>query len=183
MEAERDFHDEIASDIWGWIHEFITVPNAFYQGKFAPCPFARQALSGQTVDVAVWRSGGVRQFIRRHAFGMLEERKLTTRVMVLPPRPAPAFSLQKFVDDLNRNLIPENVFLNPGLAKGTRSRYPQSPHGPYSIVVANDLGAVLRGSEALHRTEYYDRWPEAQYEFVVRRRAGLAARFSRRPGA
>jgi hypothetical protein len=182
MEADRacDVHDEIALDIWGWIREFIVVPNAFYHGKFAPCPFARQALSGHTVDVAVWRSGGVRQFIHRQAFGMLEARNLTTRVMVMPPRPD--FCLQKFVDRLNRDLIPENVFLNPGIAKGTRSRYRDSPHEPYSIVIANDLGAVLRGSDALHRTEYYDRWPTAQYEFVVRRRAELAARFSRGPG-
>jgi hypothetical protein len=184
MEPNRkpDIHGLIARDVWAWVRDFIAVPNQFYDGRFSPCPFARQALSADTVDIVVWGSGGTREFIRHHAFGLVGDGKLTTRIMVLPPRTRPGAGLRDYVDELNRELIPGNVFLNPGIARGTRSRYPGSPDEPYSIVVANDLDAVLRGSEALHRTGYYDRWPAAHYEFVVQRRARLAALHSRKPG-
>ena len=34
----------IENDIWAWLNAFVTVNNAFYAGKFPPCPFARSAI-------------------------------------------------------------------------------------------------------------------------------------------
>ena len=85
---------------------------------------------------------------------------------------------QRYVDTLNAELIPDNVFLNPGVTKTMKSRYPDSSdNSPYFIVVANRLDAVLSGSEALLRTDYYKDWPREQYEVVVKRRERLAKRF------
>jgi hypothetical protein len=171
--------EEIEADIWSWIREFVTVRNDFYGSKFAPCPFAQQAVTTGTVDVAVWRSGDVREFVRAYAEGMRDTPGLTTRVMAFPPRIQRAWGFSDYIESLNRELIPDNVFLNPGIAKNTTSKFPGSVGQPYFIVVANSLAAVLRGSEQLQRTDYYDNWPGSHVEFVVERRARLAERFSR----
>ena len=172
-------HDEIDRDLWTWIREFVTVPNEFYHEKFAPCPYALKAVMSGTVDVAVWHSGDVRKFIREHAAGMRDNPKLTTRVMAFPPRTQLAWGISEFVEELNMEMIPDNVFLNTGIAKTTRSRYPGSGGKPYFIVVANSLDAVLKGAEALQGTDYYANWPREHYEIVVERRARLAKLYGR----
>jgi hypothetical protein len=47
-------YQQVEQDIWAWIDDFVTAKNEFYGFKFAPCPFAKQALSQKTVDVLVW---------------------------------------------------------------------------------------------------------------------------------
>ena len=177
MTDTTDGSADIEADVWVWMREFVAVKNEFYNAKFPPCPFAQKALLQQTVDVAVWQSGDVRAFIRTYAEGMRDTPKLTTRVMVFPPRVQHAWGVSDFVESLNRELIADNIFLNTGVTKSTVSRYPGSLGNPYFIVVANSLDAVLLGSESLQRTDYYADWPKTHYEIVVERRAKMAARF------
>lgn len=169
---------EIEAEIWVWMREFVSVRNEFYGAKFAPCPFAQRALTLQAVDVVVWGSGHVREFVGSAARAMRDQPQLSTRVMVLPPRVQDAWGFTDFVESLNAELIPHNVFLNTGVAKTTTSRYPGSAGKPYFIVVANALQAVLQGSEQLQRTAYYQDWPATQIEIVVGRRARMAARYT-----
>lgn len=173
-------YDEINQDIWNWFDEFVTVPNEFYDNKFPPCPYARAALMRETVDVAVWESGDVRGFIRQQAMDMRDSPKLTTRVMAFPPRTQYAWGISEFVETLNAEMIPDNVFLNTGIAKTTVSRYPGSSDKPYFIVVANSLDAVLKGAKSLEKSNYYKDWPTSHYEIVVERRARLAQRYQRK---
>jgi hypothetical protein len=175
--------EEIEADIWTWMREFVSVRNDFYGSKFAPCPFAKQALTIGTVDVVVWRSGDAREFVRAHAAGMRDAPGLTTRVMTFPPRIQRIWGFSDFLESLNAELIPDDVFLNPGVAKRTTSRHPGAAGQPYFIVVANTLTAVLRGSELLLRTDYYDKWPASHFALVVERRARLARRSSKRAEA
>lgn len=93
-----------------------------------------------------------------------------------------AWGLSDFVERLNTELVPGNVFLNTGVAKTTTSRYPGSGAQPYFIVVANSLDAVLKGSESLQRTDYYADWPRSHFEIVVQRRERLATRFGTKAG-
>lgn len=172
-------HEQVEQDLWAWIHAFVTTPNEFYHHKFAPCPYARGAVVGHTVDVVPWQAGDVRRFIREQAIGMRDTPTLTTRVMAFPPRTQRAWGLSEFVETLNGELVPDGVFLNTGVAKTTTSRYPGSGGSPYFIVVANSLGPVLKGSQALQRTDYYKDWPREHYEIVVERRARLAQRFGK----
>jgi hypothetical protein len=172
-------HEAINQDLWAWIREFVTVPNEFYHHKFPPCPYARRALMDETVDVVVWQSGDVRAFIRQKAVEMRDSEKIGTRVMAFPPRTQWAWGISEYVECLNAELIPDNVFLNTGVAKSTKSRYPGSSDQPYFIVVANSLDAVLAGAESLRRTEYYKDWPQAHFDLVVERRARLAKRFGK----
>jgi hypothetical protein len=167
----------IERDIWAWIDGFVTVPNEFYHDKFPPCPYARRAVLARTVDVAVWQSGDARPFIRQGALGMRDNPALTTRVMAFPPRTQWDWGINDYVEVLNAELIPNNVFLNTGIAKTSISRYPGSARRPYFIVVANSLAAVLSGSQSLQLTDYYKDWPRSHYEIVVERRARLARRY------
>lgn len=170
-------YDKITQDIWTWIREFVAVRNEFYHYKFPPCPYARAALVAETVDVAAWRSGDVRPFIREQAMDMCAAPELTTRVIAFPPRTQYAWGISDFVEMLNAELIPDNIFLNTGVAKTTVSRYPGSSGKPYFIVVANSLDAVLKGAKSLEKTNYYNDWPREHFELVVERRARLAKRY------
>jgi hypothetical protein len=172
---------QIEEDIWTWIKEFVTAANEFYNYKFPPCPFARQAVASKMVDVQVWRTGNVREFIRGHAIGMRDTPTLTTRVMAFPPQTRFQWGINDYVEELNAELIASNVFLNTGVAKTTKSQYPGSAgKEPYFIVIANSLEAVLSGAEALTKTDYYKNWPAAHYAHVVERRARMAKQFGNR---
>jgi hypothetical protein len=178
MSLVETSYQEIERDIWAWINEFVTVPNAMFEYKFAPCPFAAKAVAAKTVDVQIWPSGDVRQFIRAHSLELRHSKQLTTRVMCFPPRTRYAFGLNDYVEELNRDLVASNVFLNAGVARTSHSRYPGSNHNdPYCIVIANSLDAVLAGAKTLAKTEYYKNWPAAHYEHVVERRARFAKNF------
>ena len=174
----RQLHDAIEADLWTWMREFVAVKNEFYGAKFPPCPFALRALMLKTVDVAVWQAGDARSFIRQPATAMRDSPKLTTRVMAFPPRTQFAWGISDFVESLNVELIPHDVFLNTGVAKTTASRYTGSLGKPYFIVVANSLEAVLEGADALKRTDYYADWPKSHFEIVVGRRERMAVRYA-----
>jgi hypothetical protein len=170
--------DQVKEDLWRWIREFITVPNAFYHHKFAPCPYAKSAVADGQVDVVVWNGENPRDFIRAQALGMRAERPatgLTTRVMGFPPRVRLSWGIIDYIDGLNLELVADDIFLNPGVTKTVASRFPGSREEPYFIVVANTLDPVLKGARALQRTAFYKDWPAEQYHTVVERRARLAA--------
>jgi hypothetical protein len=172
--------DTIVSDLWKWIREFVVVKSDFYKGKFAPCPYAQSALSAKSVDVVAWESGDFRSFIRVQAEQMRGMPDLTTRVVGLPPRAQITWGVSEYVESLNAEFIPDNVFLNQGVAKSTVSRYPGSNGRPYFIVIANSLGAVLKGADALKKTDFYENWPDGHFELVVQRRQRMAARYGAR---
>jgi hypothetical protein len=169
--------DAIEADLWRWIREFVVIKSDFYRGKFAPCPYAQSAVASKTVDVAAWRSGDFKAFIREQAMQMRCVPGLTTRVIGFPPRAQHAWGISQFVESLNAELIPHNIFLNTGTAKTTVSRYPGSNGQPYFIAIANSLEAVLKGAEALKTTDYYANWPPGHFELVVRRRERMAAHY------
>jgi len=171
-------HQQVEDDIWAWIHNFVTAKNDFYGFKFAPCPYAKQAVVQKTVDVLVWESGNVREFIKEGAIGMRDTPTLTTRVMAFPPKTRLAWGIGDYIEKLNMELIADNVFLNPGVAKTTISRYPGPPSKePYFIVIANSLRAVLQGARALANTDYYKDWPAEHHSFVVERRERMAKQY------
>jgi hypothetical protein len=173
MSAPPSVHQAVEQDIWRWIAEFVTVPHGDGRSNFPPCPYARQAVLAGTVDVKVLLAGDVRGFMHDHAMALRDNPALTTRVMTFPPRTRWHWGISDYVETLNATLIPDNVFLNTGVARTTRSRYPGADSRPYFIVVANRLDAVLEGCESLKATHYYEGWPAAHYRLVVERRARM----------
>lgn len=176
-----DLIDSIRADMWHWLEDFVATKNAFYAGKFAPCPYARAAINAHQVAVEVWTEGDVARFIRAQSLTLVTSPEVSTLVMAFPPRTERKWGLTEFVETLNAELIPHDIFLNTGTTKTMASRFTGSPPGtPYFIAVANRLGAVLTGSRALMRTQYYFNWPPEQLELVVKRRARMAERFGHR---
>lgn len=173
-------HDEIIQDIWTWIRSFVAVRNEFYGGRFPPCPYAQSALSAMSVDVSAWETGDVRSLIRQKSLEMRDAPHLTTRVIAFPPRTQLAFGISEYLETLNAELIPDNIFLNAGISKTIKSRYPGSNNAPYFIVIANSLDAVIKGAALLQRTEYYKDWPRSHFELVVERRVRMASRYGKR---
>lgn len=182
MSVINTVYQEIEQDLWDWIHNFVTAKNEFYGSKFAPCPFAQKAVVNKTVDVMVWQAGNVREFIRTGSERVRNEEKLTTLVMAFPPKTRFAWGISDYVEGLNMEFIPSNVFLNTGVAKETVSRYPGSKPGePYFITIANSLDGVLAGAEALAKSNYYQDWPAEHLALVVERRARLAKQYGIKP--
>jgi len=178
MSVPDSIYQLVEQDIWAWIHDFVTTANEFYDYKFPPCPFARQAVLSKKVDVQVWQTGNVREFIRDNAVKMRESPSLTTLVMAFPSKTRFQWGINEYVEELNAKMISSNVFLNTGVAKTTKSKYPGSPsREPYFIVIANSLDAVMSGAEALSKTDYYKNWPAAHYALVVERRARMAKQY------
>jgi hypothetical protein len=170
----------VEEDVWAWLGDFVTVKNAFYHGKFAPCPYARKAVLAGQVDVRVFVKGDVRDFIRQQSTELRDDPQLSTRVIVFPPRVQFQWGISEYVETLNAELIAGGVFLNTGVTKTKSSRYPGSTRNDlYFIVVANRLQPVLDGAEALAKTGYYKDWPREQYELVVERRQRMAKRYGR----
>lgn len=181
--AQDDPAALIERDVWVWLKTFVTVDNIFYAGKFAPCPYARAAILANQVDVKVYPSGNTRAFIREKTIEMRDSKKLSTRVIVLPPRVQWQWGISEYVEALNAEVIRDNVFLNTGVTKTMASRYPGSRADEfYFIVVANRWDAVLAGSKALERTDYYNNWPRDQYELVVQRRERMVERYRKKDG-
>ena len=175
MSEPSSLEKMVFDDLWRWLNEFVTVDNEFYNFKFAPCPYAKPAIANGKVDVTVYLSGDVRTYIRERTIEMRDNPKLSTRVMAFPLRIQWQWGISEFVEALNKEQIPNNVFLNTGVTKTMKSRYPGSADNePYFIVVANRLDAVLSGAESLERTDYYKNWPKEQYKLVVERRARMA---------
>ena len=170
----------VEDDIWTWIHDFVTAPSEFYNFKFAPCPYARQAVQNKTggrpglADRATFASS--------YASKPLQMREASH---VDDPRDGlsaeDAFSCGGSTTTSKSSTwswFRRNVFLNTGVAKTTKSRFPGSASkDPYFIVIANSLAAVLVGAESLAKSNYYENWPAAHYAHVVERRARLAKKY------
>ncbi len=169
----------IEADVWLWMREFVATPSEFYDDRFAPCPFAAGAMSAGTVDVVLHTTGPAQDFIRTQAYAVSESDHIGTRVMVFAPRVQATFGLSAFVERLNSELIPLDVFCNTGVTKTMESRHPGSRGRPYFIVVANSLTPVLRGAKALARQGFYDDWPAEHHAIVVDRRARMAERYGK----
>ena len=173
-DAIKAVHEDIAT----WLREFVVVKNVKYNKKFAPCPYALAALLAKQVDIEVFSGGDTKIFIKDRSTELRDAADLSTRVIAFPPRVQWQWGISEYVETLNAELIPDNLFLNTGVTKTMRSRYPgSSEKAPYFIVVANRLDAVLAGAEALGRTAFYKDWPHEQYELVVERRRRMAKRF------
>ena len=159
-DAAAALEDLVHADIWNWLTSFVSARNSFYNGKFAPCPYARTAILQAQVDVAVYSRGNAFDYIRERSLELRDTARLSTRVMAFAPR----FQWRW------------------GMTKTMPSRHPGAEAAPYFIVVANRLDAVLAGADALKRTAFYRDWPPEQFELVVQRRERMARQYGRRGG-
>jgi hypothetical protein len=162
---------QVHCDIEDWTINFVESSNEFYGEKFPVCPYARSArLNGESYKV-VYQAGSVKEFIRKHAFNLVNDSKHTVMLMIFPPRVKWYPRIYKFIQLLNQELIPVDYYALGGLAVGTRSAYPGLfNRSEYFVVGVNKLSNVLPSVESLRDAGYYDKWSDKHYDAVVVRR-------------
>jgi hypothetical protein len=157
--------DKIKSDILDWLINFVEANHSFYNFKFPPCPYAKAARLKGLVDIKVYETGSVRNYI-------VDQTETTNiRILVFPPQVQWYFGIKRFINKLNESLILKNQYAQYGKAISTKSKYPGIlKNTPYFIVIINNLSDVLDGQEALSKTDYYKNWTKKHFNAVVVRR-------------
>jgi hypothetical protein len=160
----------IEQDIWHWVENYIEKPHAFYNYKFPPCPFARAARLKKLLDVKVYTSGSLNQFIATQTQDLIKS-DLNTRILVFPHYVRWFYWTKWAIKQLNKTTIPQDYYLQYGRAVGSHSQYPGLfSQRPYFVVIINKLSDVMEGHQMLAKTDYYSNWSHDHYRDVVVRR-------------
>jgi hypothetical protein len=171
-------YETVKQDIWDWIKNYIEANHKFYDYKFPPCPYARAARINGQVDVSVYQSGGVIEFIKNQVDQLTAQSDLKTRVIVFPARMHYYFWLPMMIRRLNKKVIALDYYLQYGTAIRTTSAYDELlKNKPYFIVVVNKLSTVLDGHASLLKTDYYKPWAKHHYTAVVTNRQKLYEKY------
>lgn len=161
----------VEQDIWNWLTDYVEVNHKFYDYRFPPCPFAKAARLAGLVSMDAYDSGNVKQFITQSIDKFLCEKTHDVKIMVMPPRAKWTWGMNKFIADTNADLVPQDFYVQFGIAIKTQSRYVGFMNkGPYFIAIVNRLSNVLKGHESLLKTDYYNFWDKFHYDAVVVRR-------------
>lgn len=165
---------QVQQDIVDWTVNWVEQPNEFYNNKFPVCPYAQQArLSGHT-RIQAYPGGPVRQFVLEQLKLLANTHSHQQLLIVLPPRARFIPGITAWIRDQNSWLIAEDLFVLPGRAVTTRSRYPGwFNSGAYFIVGVNTLSQVLPAVDKLQAAGYYQDWSAQHYTDVVVRRQQL----------
>jgi hypothetical protein len=161
-------------DIYNWVVNYIEVNHKFYDYKFPPCPYAKAARLNGLLSIRSYTSGSVSTFIKNNVENLLEEKKHNVCIMVFPTYVKWFFHVRWLVKKLNIKLIPQDYYLQYGMAVKTKSNF----YGqPYFIVIVNKLSDVIKGHKVLLNTEYYKSWTPVHYNNVVTRRKKMYLKF------
>lgn len=162
--------DRIELDIWQWITVFVEQNHKFYDYKFPPCPYARQARLKGLVDVHAY-SGNPFKFTTDQIDDLIEHKKFNVRVLAFPYWMRWNYLLRWQITRRNRRLVKDDYYAQFGAATTTRSQYPGPfKNKPYFIVIINKVSDVIQAQAALERTDYYKNWtPEHYHNVVVKR--------------
>ena len=170
--------NKITDDIWNWITDYVEVDHKFYDYKFPPCPYAKAARLKGLVDVVAHQHGNALQFIESQVNDLVSNKKFNVRVLVFAPRYKYRYGLKKFINDLNKKIIPKDFYAQYGVALKTYSQYTGFLNkGPYLIVIVNKLSDVLDGHRSLLNTDYYKPWAKHHYDAVVVRRQEMYEKY------
>lgn len=178
-----DLTTRVEEDIWTWIKEYVEVNHAFYGNSFPPCPYAKAARLKGAIDIEVYESGNIEEFIKTNLQNLIDQKdkKITQRALILPPRTKWRFGLIRFLNNLNVNIISQNYYMQFGQAIKTKSQYPGLFNsGPYFIILINVLSEVLDGHKALLSTDYYKPWSKEHYNAVVGRRQEMYEKYGKK---
>jgi hypothetical protein len=161
---------QVESDIWRWIIEFVEQNHRFYDYKFPPCPYARQARLKGLVDVQVYQQNP-RQFVRDQIDNLVQHKDVNVRVLAFPYWMRWNYLLRWQITRRNRSLVKSDYYAQFGAAITTKSCYPGwFKNRPYFIVIINKVSDVIQAQAALERTDYYQNWTARHYHNVVTKR-------------
>ncbi len=160
--------NQIEQDIWTWLTDYIEVEHKFYDYKFPVCPYARAARIKGTVSVKVYQSGSIKEFVKSTVAETIADPKHNICIIIMPPRARWTLGLRTMIDNLNKEIMGQDYFIQIGNAVNTNSLYPGLFNkGNYFAVFLNQLTPVLEGYKYLLTTDYYSYWSKKHYKDVV----------------
>lgn len=165
-------------DVYDWVVNYIEVEHKFYDYKFPPCPYAKAARLHNLLSIKAYTSGSVNSFIKDNANQLLADNTHNVCIMVFPTYVKWFYHTRWLVRKLNSKLIPQDYYVQYGLAVKTESKYTGLFAGePYFIVIINKLSDVIKGHNSLLNTDYYKSWTPSHYNDVVTRREKMYLKF------
>jgi len=167
---------EIVDDINQWLIEFVEAKNVYTDKKWPVCPYARTARIKKDIAVRIHTHNSASKFI--HSC-MNEYKNLNESIviMVFKPYHYYNYSLKQTVDKINETAILNDIYLQHGRAKHTKSKFPGLfSGGEYYICVINHLSPVYDGSLTLRKTDYYSKWSSSHWHHVVEERDNFVSR-------
>jgi len=161
---------QVKSDILRWITEFVEVNHKFYDYKFPPCPYARQARLKGLVDIHAYEQNPIK-FTHDQIDDLVQHRDFNVRVLAFPYWMRWNYLLRWQITQRNRSLVKHDYYAQFGAAISTQSCYPGLfKNKPYFIVIINKVSDVVAAQAALERTDYYNKWTKKHYHNVVVKR-------------
>ena len=165
--------EQVKLDILAWITDFVEVNHKFYDYKFPPCPYARQARLKGLVDVHAY-TGNPIKFTQDQIDDLVEHKAYNVRVLAYPYWMRWNYLLRWTITRRNRSLVQDDYYAQFGAAISTQSCYPGLfKNKPYFIVIINKLSDVVNAQAALERTDYYRNWTKKHYHNVVTKRNSI----------
>ena len=164
--------DIIKQDIENWLLDFVEPVHN--KTGYPICPYARKARLDEQVEIAVHTQGKLINFLEELVSKNYPSNKIT--IVAAKPRYLyhPRLDLQ--LTQLNEKIIPQNLFIQGGIAKHTRSKFRTLIQGSYYFCVINKLYPVLKGADALSKTSYYSTWSAEHFAHVVENRNKLVSK-------
>jgi hypothetical protein len=156
---------EIREKLNDWINNFVGKPNKLLN-NWPPCPYARQALFSNLVEVIFKDSS--RDLDSLITSNLYRLSTLDVLIFCIDPKEISATVLAEKVDILNQLLKKYDYVLledhpdNPEILNGVPMNF-----GECSLVLAQKLSKLTDASKQLEENGYYKHWPKENLDYVV----------------
>jgi hypothetical protein len=161
--------NNIKKDIEKWTLDFVeeTHPVTGYP----ICPYAKKARMDNQTKIEVHTKGRLIEFLEN----LVDKNYPSDTITIVAAKPRYLYhpTLDKQILELNKRIIPKNLFIQGGIAKHTKSKFKTLIQGSYYFCVINKLYPVLKGADALTKTNYYATWSDEHFKRVVDNRNKL----------
>ena len=92
--------NKIETDIKNWLINYVEINHEFYNYKFPPCPYARDARINVKVDICAWNHENIKSFITSQTQDLMNDKKFTVKIMVFPAKMRWYFHIHYFIKKL-----------------------------------------------------------------------------------
>lgn len=155
---------EIIKDLNKWILEFVSVPNKSLN-NWPPCPFARQTLLSNLVDINFHKNEALDLFLLSNLYKLS---KFDVIIYCLDPDIVSYNELSTTVETLNEKLKTFDYVLledHPYHIENLNGIIMN--FGKCTLVLAQKLSKLNNASNELKNKGYYKNWSDANLENIV----------------
>ncbi len=156
---------QVTEDVKAWIAEFVTKPNPLLQ-NLPPCPYAKQAVLEDKVQIVVPTEGTVSYAIQ-HALTNFDH-NMDLVMLVFDPQVMDPETFEACVWQWNQTVDPQFVLLDDHPDNEENINGVTMNNGKYAIVFIQKSDKLDEASTFLEtRTKYYKVWSQENLDDVV----------------